>query len=79
MSHFQTVGVVFQPMGEVVFVRNLLVVQINCSNISKLINKLTTLLPKLDAILKNPHNIISPNEEEALIHVREMIRHHYKG
>ena len=65
----------FQPMGKVVFVSNLLVVQINCSNILKLINKLTTLLPKLDNILKDPHNKISPNEEEALIHVREMIRH----
>ena len=75
MSHFQMVGAVFQPMGKVVFVRNLLVVQINCSNISKLINKLTTLLPKLDTILKDPHDKISPNEEEALIHVREMIRH----
>ena len=46
MSHFQMVGAVFQSMGKVVFVRNLLVIQINCSNISKLINKLATLLPK---------------------------------
>ena len=75
MSHFQTVDAVFQPMGKVAFVRNLQVVQINCSNISKLINKLTTLLPKLDTILKDPHDKISRNEEEALIHDRKMIRH----
>ena len=75
MSHFQTVGAVYQPMDKVVFVRNLLVIQIYCSNITKLVNKMTALLPKLDAILKDPHNKISPNEEEALIHVRETIWH----
>ena len=53
-SHFQMVGAVYQPMGKVVFVRNLLVIQIDCSNISKLINKLTALLPKLETLLKNP-------------------------
>ena len=52
-----------------------MVVQIDCSNTTKLINNLTALLPKLDAILKESHNKITPNEEEALIHVRETIRH----
>ena len=69
------VAAVYQPMGKVVFVKNLLVVQIDCSNITKLINKLEALLPKVDAILKEVHNKISPNEKEALIQVRETIRH----
>ena len=51
-SHFQTVGAVYQPLGNVVFVRNVLVLKIDCRQIVGLIKKLTDLLPKLDTIIE---------------------------
>ena len=68
-------GAVYQPLGNVIFVRNVLVLKIDCRQVAGLVKKLTDLLPKLDTIIdKRGHNLNSI-EKEVLRHVREMIRH----
>ena len=46
-SHFQTVGAVYQPLGNVIFVRNVLVLKIDCRQVVGLVKKTHRFVAKI--------------------------------
>ena len=63
-THNQLLGAVFQEKGQVTFVQNLIVLDLDYSPTKLMLNNLTALLPKLDHILEDPNSQLHLEEKK---------------
>ena len=73
-THNQLVGAVFQEKGQVTFVQNLIVLDLDYSPTKLMLNNLTALLPKLDHILTDPNSQLHLEEKKIWGRIRSDIR-----
>ena len=72
-THNQLLGAVFQEKGQVTFVQNLIVLDLDYSPTKLMLNNLTVLLPKLDRILVDPNSHLHLEEKKIWGRIRSDI------